>query len=131
MIRITASKTFYDKGLNPRQLIYRGESFPVADVKANELIRAGLARAGQDYEKKIVEPETKEEPESTPNPDAQPEPIEEKEPVEEAPITEESKYEEYTVDELKKMIRDRGIIFPNNARKADLIAILEKNDQNS
>ena len=129
MNRVTASKTFYDKGLNPRQLIYRGESFPVSEVKASELIRAGLARAGQDYDKKIVEPETKEEPISTPNPEADPEPVEEKEPeAAPDPEPEKSKYEEYTVDELKKMVRDRGIVFPNNARKADLIAILEGAD---
>lgn len=132
MNRLTATKTFYDKGLNPRNLIYRGESFPVSDTKGNELIRSGLARsASDDYEKKIVEPETKENPESSPNPETEPAPVEEKQPEPEPEPEPESKYEQYTVDELKKMIRDRGIIFPTNARKADLIAILEKDDQKS
>lgn len=117
---LTASKTFYDKGMNPRQLVYRGESFLVSDVKGKELIRAGLARAGQDYETKIIEPERKEDPK---------EPVKEQ-PEEETkepdPTAEAEPLHEMTVKQLKELLRARGISYDSDAKKADLIELLSR-----
>jgi len=37
-------------------------------------------------------------------------------------------YSKHTVDQIKKVLKERGVSFPSKARKADLVAMLEQDD---
>ena len=124
MIKLTAKINFYDKGLNPRRHIYRGETFLAGDHKANELFKKGYVRyTNGDYEKKIVEHEIKEDP---PEPAADPMP--ETETKEPDPAAEPEPLQDKTVKELKELLDARGIEYPGNAKKKELISLLESGE---
>lgn len=124
MKQLTALMTFYDKDINPRKHVFRGETFLANDNKASQLIKRKYARAAgsADYEEKVVQPETKEDPSTSPDPIQEPE-----------TETKESgfDYSSFTVSELKEYMQQTGIEIPKDAKKADLIKAIydyEKGD---
>ena len=129
MIRLTAKINFYDKGLNPRRHIYRGETFLAGEHKANELFKKGYVRYTEgDYEKKVVEHEIKEDP---PEPAADPLPETETKEQEGSGDQPGFDYSSFTVAELKEYMGQQGIEIPKDARKAELIKAIhdyEKGD---